>query len=96
MEILGYIIWALGALFCGINFYTSFVRYPLHILLGRSKESFQWVSGVPVLGTLFIVVAFVLLRENAFFFWSSIILLLVDTGGPLRFSGSLLYQKFRA
>ena len=93
MEILGYITWALGALFCVFNVYTSFVRYPVHVLLGRPKESFQWVSGIPILGTLFIVVAFILLREDAFFFWSSIVLVLVDTGGPLWVAGSLLYHK---
>jgi len=94
MEIIAYIIWIVGALFCAINFYTSLLRYPLYMLLGRSKEPFQWVSGVPLLGTLFVVVAFILLRDIPFFFWSSTILVLIDTGGPLWFAGSLLYQKF--
>jgi len=93
MEIFGYIIWVPGAFFCGLNFYTSFLRYPVHKLLGHSKDSFQWVSGVPILGSLLVFVAFILLRENPFFFWSSIVLVLIDTGGPLWFAGSLLYQK---
>ncbi|MFC1542880.1 hypothetical protein ACFL4M_03220 [Pseudomonadota bacterium] len=93
MEVLAYIIWVPGALFCGLNFYISFLRYPVHKLLGRSEDSFQWVSGVPLLGTLLVFVAFILLSENPLFFWSSILLVLIDTGGPLWFAGSVLYQK---
>ena len=94
MEIFAYILWALGALFCGVNFYTSFVRYPVHLLLGRSKEVFQWVSGVPLLGTLFMIPAMILLKESPLFFWSGMVLFLIDTGGPHWVAGSMLWQKF--
>ncbi|MDT8377139.1 MAG: hypothetical protein RQ867_10455 [Mariprofundaceae bacterium] len=78
-----------------MNFYTSFIRYPLHMLRGHSKESFQWVSGVPLLGTLLVIISLLLLREHALFFWSGMVLLLIDTGGPLWFAGSLLYRRLR-
>jgi hypothetical protein len=41
-------VFALGAFICLLNFYLSFVRYPLHRWRGLPKESYQWVSGFPL------------------------------------------------
>lgn len=39
----------LGGLLCGLNFYLSFLRYPVHRMMGKKKEEYRGVSGIPVL-----------------------------------------------
>jgi hypothetical protein len=77
-DVFGYILFALGALISCLNFYLSFLRYPLYRLLGRE---YRWESGLPLFGSLFLVVAVVLLRESPGFFWGGLALALLDTGG---------------
>ncbi len=43
-----------------LNFYLSFLRYPLHVLRGGNKDNFQWVSGFPLVGTVFLLAALLL------------------------------------
>ena len=58
-----FILAGIGAAVTVINFYLSFIRYPLHGLWYRDR-SFQWKSGFPLLGSLLLWIA-------ALFFWLS-------------------------
>lgn len=79
--------WALGLLggfVCLLNFYLSFLRYPLFRLRGGRQEDWKWISGFPLVGSLFLAVAwFGWLRELDsvtldVLAWTLVVL---DTGG---------------
>lgn len=46
---------AVGALVAAINFYLSFIRFPLYIARHHSKKGFQFVSGIPMIGSICII-----------------------------------------
>lgn len=91
-------IFGAGAFLCALNFYLSFLRYPLYRLRGRESE-YRYVSGAPVLGS-FLVVA--LLIPPALPTWARIaglVLAAFDTGGLHWFIGVtawLAIKKARA
>jgi hypothetical protein len=89
VEAVAYVLFALGSLVSGLNFYLSFLRYPLYKLLGRR---FRWVSGFPLVGSLSLVVSVVLLRESPLLFWGGIIIALLDTGGLHWFAGVMVWS----
>jgi hypothetical protein len=91
-----WVIFGLGALVCLINFYTSFLRYPLHRLRGLPRESFRWVSGFPLVGSLLVAFAFMWLHQLPVMIPVCIILILIDTGGIHWFLGLgvMTYQLF--
>lgn len=87
------ILLILGALISTINVYTSFIRYPLHRLRGRSAESFKFVSGYPLFGSLFLWIAAPFLWNNPALFWPIIALSLLDTGGIHWFAYVMLWTE---
>lgn len=87
-----WILFGLGALLCFANFYLSFLRYPLHRLRGLSKESYHWVSGFPLFGSLFVALSLFGLHDIAAMIPVAIVLMLIDTGGIHWFVGSMIYQ----
>ena len=89
---LGWSAFSLGALICLANFYFSFLRYPLHRLRGFQPESYRWVSGIPMLGTLLVGLSLVALHTSPIVLYVAVALMLVDTGGPLWFGIAMLYQ----
>ena len=74
------------------NFYLSFLRYPIHILHKKPKEAYQWVSGVPLLGSLLVGLSLVQLYTVPVALWIAIVLILIDTGGIHWFIGSMIYH----
>src|SRR5687768_7190573 len=52
MATVGMVLLALGAFVTLANVYLSFVRYPVHLALGGTRETYRWVSGFPVVGSL--------------------------------------------
>jgi hypothetical protein len=54
MEIIAYMLFGLGGFFCLLNFYLSFLRYPIYRLPGGGNKEYKWSSGAPVLGSLFV------------------------------------------
>ena len=87
-------IFGLGALVCLINFYTSFLRYSLHRLRGLPRDSFRWVSGFPVVGSLLVALSFIWLHRLPLMIPVCIALVLIDTGGIHWFCGVMMYQVF--
>lgn len=74
----GLVSLVLGALVSLINFYLSFVRVSLLRAVGQVPGS---ISGFPIIGSLLLLLALVLLRDN----WRVVVfaaaLALIDTGG---------------
>jgi hypothetical protein len=89
LAILGYTLFALGAFVSCLNFYLSVLCYPLCKLWGRE---YKWVSGIPLIGSLLLVVSMALLHESPAVFWGGIIIALLDTGGLHWFIGIMLWM----
>ena len=81
---IGWLLFGLGACVCLVNCYLSWLRYPLHRARGGSPETYRWASGVPLVGSSLVVIAWV--------FWlrgygslpldvTAWVLVLIDTGG---------------
>jgi hypothetical protein len=88
----GYFLFCLGGFICIVNFYLSFLHYPLYRLKGGQKTDYKWISGFPVLGSVFVIFSIILLLD----FWvlmGGIVLITIDTGGFHWFLGSMFYHK---
>ncbi len=91
MQAVYFTLLAFGGALCCLNFYLSFLRSPLHRLRGRSRENYQWVSGIPVFGSLFTAVALFGLNEITWARWLAIVLILIDSGGLHYFALIMLW-----
>lgn len=85
----------LGAFVTCLNFYLSFIRYPLHRARGGTRETFQWMSGFPVVGSLLLWIGAAFLYQWPAIMWSAIILSLFDTGGIHWFIVVMLLQSLK-
>ena len=92
ITILAWIAFTLGGLSCLLNFYLSFLRYPLHRLCGRPRESYRWVSGFPIVGSLLVGLSLLKLHALPGLLAPAVVLMVVDTGGLHWFAGSMLSQ----
>jgi hypothetical protein len=79
---LGFCAFILGALVSLFNIYLSFVRLPLLKALGRAP---QWASPIPLIATILLAFA-VLLLDRPRFIAAALVLGLIDPGGLLRFA----------
>ena len=80
----GWVLFGVGAFVCLMNCYLSWLRYPLHRLRGGAPETYRWVSGFPLVGSLLVVMAWLLwLRGegSAALDVTAWLLALIDTGG---------------
>ena len=82
-----FVIAGFGALITAINFYLTCVRYPLHQLL-KGDQPLKWVSGLPVVGSLFLWIAAAVLWNLGQRQWAigALFVSLLDTGGLLWFA----------
>ena len=78
----------IGATFCGggvavslLNFYLSFLRYPLYRALGRSHEGYRHVSGLPLIGSLAVWIGAPFIRAYPIPMWIALALSLLDMAG---------------
>lgn len=76
----GYGIFVLGAVVSIVNMYTSYLRYPVHRLLGKSRDSYKHVSGLPLIGG-FVLIGAWLLPQSLWLSLVTALLMLLDTGG---------------
>lgn len=91
-----WVLFALFGYFCLINFYLSFLRYPIYIWRGHPKESYRFISGIPILGSL---VVYFLLRHMDMppvMQYVAIGLIAIDTGGIHWAVVSLIYHSLKA
>ena len=77
---LGYILFALGAIISIMNFYLSFLRYPLHRVRHGKDAEYRWVSGIPLFGILS-VIGLIHIPKSLLLNISTFLLLIIDTGG---------------
>ena len=91
-ETIVWILFGLGALLCVTNFYLAFLRYPLHRQLGLPKESYHWVSGFPLFGSMCVAISLLGLHDIPAMIPVGTVLMLIDTGGIHWFIGSMIYQ----
>ncbi|MEQ8765457.1 MAG: hypothetical protein RL885_16125 [Planctomycetota bacterium] len=82
--ILGWIVWIFGAFICVVNFYLTFLRYPIIQAKGKCRDDYRFISGVPLFGSTFVIFAWVfwIRHEGSLLLdvatWS---LAVFDTGG---------------
>ena len=93
MSAIAWFAFALGALLCIINFYLSFLRYPLHLLRGLPRESYRWSSGIPLFGSLFVALSLFGLHARPGMLPAALGLIAIDTGGIHWFVGTMIYQS---
>jgi hypothetical protein len=77
-QTIGWILLSLAAFIAAMNFYFSFLRYPIYRLMGWK---YRWVSGAPVVGSIFLVVGLLFLWWLPAAWWRAGVIALFDTGG---------------
>jgi hypothetical protein len=76
--LIGYTLFSIAALIAVVNFYLSFVRAPIHWYRGRECPH---VSGLPLLGNLFLIMSLLVLERTPFVWSLAIAVAVLDTGG---------------
>jgi hypothetical protein len=92
VKILGYMLFAVGFFICSFNFYLSFIHYWVYYLLGK-EDRYQWSSGFPVFGSLFLLVSLAMFSPPWWLVVLGIIACLLDTGGLHWFVFSVLWYN---
>ncbi|HMS17085.1 MAG TPA: hypothetical protein PKA37_09625 [Planctomycetota bacterium] len=98
MLILGWTLLIAGGWACLLNLYLSFLRYPLHRARGRSPESFRWVSGFPLIGSMAVVLAWTIWirhQDSPRLDVAVWLIAILDTGGIHWLVGVLISQRIR-
>lgn len=83
---------ALGGFLCCLNFYLSFLRYPVHRMMGGKKEDYRHASGIPAVGSLFVAISLFEFWHPSWLFALAIVLISIDTGGLHWFVGIMLFR----
>lgn len=96
LDVFAWLMFIAGGFVCGLNFYLSFLRYPVHRLLRLPKESFQWVSGAPLVGSVLVAISLLVLHSITWILVTGVVLILIDTGGVHWYAGTMLYQTYAA
>lgn len=81
MTTLCWIIGLHGAFICVLNFSLSVLRYPIHKLLGGTRENYKHFSGFPLVGSICVLALLVPLSKHLFAMLCVGMLALLDTGG---------------
>jgi hypothetical protein len=71
----------LGGVISVLNFYLSWLRYPLYRLRGGKRESYRFVSGIPLFGSLLLWIAAPYLHSEPVWMWSALVVSLFDMCG---------------
>jgi hypothetical protein len=74
-----------GALLAVLNFHLSFTRPLLYRLRHGSSEGYRFVSGIPLVGTFFVMAAVLVSFGEVVTALVGLGVLLADTGSPLWF-----------
>lgn len=64
-----------------MNFYWSFLRYPMHRMRGGTEENYRWISAAPLVGSFLIVLTLPFLDTPAWLWWLGVSCAVADTGG---------------
>jgi len=91
VKIVGWIFLGLGGFICALNFYLSFVRYPLLRKSGREGE-IRWISGFPFLGSLMVAYIVIFYPLPIWAKIGGLVLVAIDSGGPHWFLASVVWM----
>jgi len=91
MIFVGYALLFVGGFVCLLNFYLSFVRYPIFWLRGH-QDQYKFISGFPLVGSLAVAMSLFWLYDIVWIFAMAIVFILLDTGGIHWFAGVVLYE----
>jgi hypothetical protein len=91
-EISGWILLSLAAIVTALNFYLSFLSYPIHHLIGWQHRN---DSGLPMVGTIFCAAGLIFLWRMPLAWACSGLIALFDTGGVLWLLFSTLFRPKR-
>lgn len=86
-----YILFILGGLICFLNFYLLVLDYPVHKLIYGKKKKFKSISGIPLVGSLFVAIGLIFLYKSSLLLILGLVLIALDTGGIHWFLGVTLY-----
>ena len=89
MLTLGFIMFAIAALIAMTNFYLSFIRAPIYWRLGWECRN---ISGIPLIGTLFLVAAVTMIEWSAIVWLGVTLLCIIDTGGLVWFCLVMMWK----
>ncbi len=92
MNIFAYCLFGAGAFVSILNFYLSFIQPAIYRL--RHRE-YRVVSGLPLIGSLLLVVSFFCFSSGHPLRSVALIVALLDTGGIHWFCGTILYHWVR-
>jgi len=92
LMVFGIVLFVAGALITCLNFYLSFLRYPVHLLSGGYRDNYRWVSGLPLFGSLLLWISMPLLRDAPSMIWWALVVSMFDTAGLHWFVGVVLWQ----
>lgn len=81
LTVLGFTLLGVGAFISLINFYQTFLRFPLYRVRGGARERYQWVSPVPMIGSALLVISAILLRDSTLWVIVAMAIAILDTGG---------------
>jgi hypothetical protein len=95
MKSISTILLILGGFICCLNLYLSVPRYLLHKYRGGKKEDYNWISGIPVVGSLLVALSLLVFWQINWILAVSVIFFLIDTGGPHWFAGTMIYHQTR-
>jgi hypothetical protein len=93
MGIIGLTLCAFGTLIACLNFYISFLRYPLHRWRGGTRDDYRWVSGVPMVGSISLWTGAQLLAVRPALAWTALVISFFDTGGIPAFCVTMIYMQ---
>ena len=96
LTFISWVAFVVGGVLCVLNFYLSWLRYPLHRLRRRSKESYHSTSGAPLVGSLLVALSMFGLRSVTAVVPVAIALIVIDTGGIHWLLGGQIYHAWRA
>ena len=92
MHILAYCLFGVGAFVSLLNFYLSFIRPAICRL--RHREC-RFVSGFPLVGSLLLVISYILFPADRVLRPVALVVALFDTGGIHWFCIMIVYNFFR-
>jgi len=90
-----YILFIIGSLICFLNFYLSFLDYPVQRLIHGKKKKFKSISGLPLVGSLFVAISLIFLYKSNLLLTVGLILIAIDTGGIHWFLGITLFYSLK-
>ena len=94
-KILGYIFLGLGSFISILNFYLSFIRSWLYKKRNGNMDSFRFVSGFPLLGSILLFLASIWLSHSFVINSSIFFFYIIDTGGVLMASLMILNEIYK-